>query len=262
MIKILIVEDESIIRKGLIYTINWLEMGCIVIGDAENGEKGLEKINKLLPDVVITDIKMPRINGLEMIEKAKKKFDFETIIISSYSEFEYAKQAIHLEVFDYLLKPIDEEKLKKIIEKVKIKIKDKKIYNEIKEKIENKKENLEIININYYMYSNEQISKRILKMIEYIKENYNKKISIEDIADKLDCSSGYLSRKFREETGITFNNFVNKYKIQKSIELLNSGKYKVYEIADMLGFNNYKYFAQVFKNYMNCSPLKFINTQK
>jgi len=257
MIKLIIVEDEDIIRKGLVYTIDWLSMGCVVVGEAEDGEEGIEKIKELKPDVVITDIKMPKKDGLEMLNEMNKKYDFESIIISSYSEFEYAKKAIKLNVFDYLLKPIDEEKLKQIIEKIKIHIENKKIYQEIKEKSKNINQ-IKVLDINYYINSKKNQSKYTSKIIDYIIENYSSKITIDDLSEKLYISPSYLSRKFKEETEQTFNNFLNKYRVQKSLELLFSGEYKVYEIAELVGFSNYKYFSRVFKKYIKCAPLEFI----
>ena len=111
MLKVLIVEDEDIIRKGLAYTIDWVSMGYTVVGEAANGEEGLEKIKELIPDVVIADIRMPKLDGITMIREASKYIKFESIILTSYAEFEYAQQAIGLKVFDYMLKPIDEAAL-------------------------------------------------------------------------------------------------------------------------------------------------------
>ena len=116
MIRILIAEDEEIIRSGLLYTIDWLSMNAVVVASAATGTEGLEKIKSLRPDIVITDIKMPGMSGLDMIAEAQKeKIDFIPIVLTSYSDFNYAKSAIALRVFDYLLKPVDEEKIKDVV---------------------------------------------------------------------------------------------------------------------------------------------------
>ena len=111
MIKVLIVEDETFIRKGLIGTFDWTAFKCVIVGEGENGLDGLEKIKKLKPDLVITDIRMPKMNGIEMIKKAKESTDFETFFLTSYDDFSYAKEAIDLRVQEYILKPIDEDEL-------------------------------------------------------------------------------------------------------------------------------------------------------
>lgn len=94
MYRVLLVEDEEIIRKGIRYSVPWEECGCSVVGEAENGAVGEEKIAELQPDIVITDITMPVKNGLEMIADTREKFNYIAIILTGYSEFEYAQQAI------------------------------------------------------------------------------------------------------------------------------------------------------------------------
>ena len=87
MIKVLIVEDENLIRKGLVYAINWMAMDSVVVGEGKDGREGLEKIAQLKPDVVMTDIKMPKMSGIDMIARAQEQqlADFIPIILTSYS---------------------------------------------------------------------------------------------------------------------------------------------------------------------------------
>ena len=119
MKKIIIVEDEFRIRNGLSTLINKLDMGCKVIGEAENGFEGLKMISDMEPEVVITDIKMPKMDGLSMIRQAKEmgaSCDF--VILSGYAEFEYAQQGIQLGVMDYLLKPASVSDVKELLNKL------------------------------------------------------------------------------------------------------------------------------------------------
>lgn len=119
MRKVLIVDDEAMIREGLRYVIDWAAFGYEIVGTAENGEVGLEKIKALAPDVVIADIKMPGKNGLEMVRAAiDQSLDFYAIILSGYSDFEYARQALQLGAVNYLLKPVNEDELIDILQKI------------------------------------------------------------------------------------------------------------------------------------------------
>lgn len=256
MLKVIIVEDEDLIRKGLIHTVDWLNLDCTIVGEASDGEEGLKLINDLRPDLVITDIKMPLMDGIEMLEQAKSLHRFHSIILTSYSDFEYAKKAISLKVYEYLLKPIDEEKLIQIVEKVKIEINDEKIIGDIKEKTKINN-NLSLVDLDIYIFSKEENNYYVEEALREIKENYHTKISIETIASKLGVSPSYLSRKFRDVTSQTFVDMLNKYRVQKAVELLNAGKYRVYEISDMLGFNEYKHFSNVFKKYTQLTPSEF-----
>ena len=110
MLRILIVEDEEIIRRGLISVIDWAGMGCRVVGDAPDGLAGLELLRAEHPDVVLTDIRMPRMDGIAMAERARAEGILpQLVFLTSYAEFDYAKKAIALQAADYLLKPVDEE---------------------------------------------------------------------------------------------------------------------------------------------------------
>ncbi len=256
MLKIVIVEDEDIIRKGLIHTVDWLSMDCVIVGDASDGAEGLKLIEEQKPDLVITDIKMPVMNGIEMLEKALGIHKFHSILLTSYSEFEYAKKAISLKVFEYLLKPVDEEKLVSIIDNVKNQIRQQKIYGDIMDRTKTGS-SMELVDLDIYIFSGEEPNFYVNEALKEIKLNYNRKISIEAIASRLGISPSYLSRKFRDVTSQTFLDILNKYRVQKAIELLNTGKYRVYEISDMTGFSEYKHFCNVFKKYTQTSPTEF-----
>ena len=111
ILRVMIVEDEDMIRNGLVKTLPWADMGCTVIGSAGDGKSGLEQIIERRPDVVITDIRMPEMDGFEMLERALAVYRFHIIIFTSYAEFDYAQKAISIHAYDYLLKPLDEKRL-------------------------------------------------------------------------------------------------------------------------------------------------------
>ena len=118
--KVLIVDDEEEIRQGIIKKIDWETYGFKIVGDAENGEDALEKAEKLQPDIVMTDIKMPFMNGLELGEKLKDLMPSTKIIIFSGSDdFEYAKKAIKINALGYVLKPINSMELIEVLKKLK-----------------------------------------------------------------------------------------------------------------------------------------------
>ncbi|MDD6065377.1 MAG: response regulator [Firmicutes bacterium] len=118
---IMLVDDEAEVRQSILCQIPWEELGFQVTADAENGEDALEKMMTAEPDVIITDIQMPFMTGLEFIEKVREDYPGKEIVIfSGFSEFEYAKQAIRLGVKEYILKPVDKEELTEILKKIKI----------------------------------------------------------------------------------------------------------------------------------------------
>ena len=118
--KIMLVDDEEEVRKNIIRKINWEDAGFEVIGDAENGKDALEKIEQNEPDVVLTDIRMPYMDGLSMAEVIRQTYpSIKIVIFSGFDEFEYAKKAIKLNVIEYILKPVNVEELTAILKKIK-----------------------------------------------------------------------------------------------------------------------------------------------
>ncbi len=260
MLKVLIVEDEDIIRKGLVHTIDWLSMDCMVAGDADNGLDGLKLIEAHKPDLVITDIKMPVMDGIEMLEKGLSNNSFYSIILTSYSEFEYAKQAISLKVFEYLLKPVDNQKLADIVGRIHKDSMKKKVLNNLLDKAKTLDEQ-KLVDLDVFILSDSEHNYYVDEALKRIKQDYSKRISIESISNELCVSTSYLSRKFRDMTDQTFLDVLNKYRVQKAIELLNEGKYRVYEVSELTGFSEYKHFCNVFKKYTGNTPTEFIKSQ-
>ncbi len=250
MIKVIIVEDEEMIRRGLVHTMDWLSMGAMVIADAKNGKEGLEKILELKPDVVMTDIRMPIMDGFEMLEKAKAVYDFRSIILTSYQEFDYAKKAISLNATDYLLKPVTEEDLKKTLIKIQEKI-----------NLENKRNEDMGIKLRQdferFMGENKAKNYYVQIALERLVENYREKVSIESIALELGVSASYLSRKFKQITKRTYLEILNEYRVIQAVKLLGEGRYRVSEVADKTGFSDYKHFYSVFKKYTGVTPSEY-----
>ena len=259
MLKVVIVEDEELIRTGLEYMIDWIKMDCTLSGVAKDGAEGLTMICEKHPDVVITDIRMPVMDGIEMIRQARKKCHFRTVIFTGYSDFEYAKSAIQLKVSDYLLKPVDEIQLEHVMADIHREIEYSQTYMEIMELTKNKTMQ-ELEDWSIYRYKDSFENVYVVKAMNMICEQYDKKLTVESVAEELGISISYLSRKLKEFTDQTFLDILNRYRIQKSVQLLKDGTWKVYEIANRVGFSDYKYFCSVFKKYTGMSPTEFVKS--
>lgn len=255
MLRVLVVEDEDIIRKGLVYMTDWLSMDCVVVSEAANGQEGLEKILEFRPDVVIADICIPFMDGIEMIKRASETVRFKSVLLTSYADFEYAKRAIEAKVSDYLLKPVNEEALALLMKRLGEEIAQSRQVEQVLEQAEPEGG---ILNLEYFMQLDCSENKYISKTIEEIRERYAERLSVETISEELGVSASYLSRKFKEVTGQTFLDFVNKYRVQKAIAMLNTGAYRISSISEATGFSDYKHFCSVFKKYTSKSPTKFV----
>ena len=259
MLKVLIVEDEEIIRRGLVYTIDWMGMDCMVVGAAENGKEGLAILAQGEIDLVIADIIMPIMTGIEMLEAAQSLGikPFKSIILTSYATFDYAHKAVHLQVADYLLKPVDEDELRSTVKRIKKSMEESKAYNNIIA-LTQKRDIGKLVDWDVYLNENTLKNSYVAQALYKIRDHFDEKISIDSIAEELDVSASYLSRKFKEATTQTFLEILMRYRIQKAIGLLKMGIYRVYEVSDLTGFSEYKHFCVVFKKYTKTSPTEFV----
>ena len=119
MLKVLVVDDESTVRKGIILGVDWGKMDCVVAGEATNGLEGLEAVERYNPNLIITDVRMPKMDGIEMLTQLRARgCKAQVILLTAYSEFEYARAALQLGAVDYLLKPFRDQELIAAIQRV------------------------------------------------------------------------------------------------------------------------------------------------
>lgn len=248
MRKVLLVEDEDLIRRGLRFQMDWTSVGCVVAGEAASGEEGLEKIGQLRPDIVVTDVRMQDMDGLEMLKRGLELCPFDAIIISGYGEFDYAQQAIRLGVAEYLLKPVDFNVLQAAIQKI--------VSRRQQESLTSRTSDMPLApDLDPVNLTNRYAA----EMLRYIQEHYAERISLTDLSQKLNISCTHLNAKFKAELGYTFHDFLNYYRITRAVELQKQGGLKLYEIAELVGFSDYKYFNKVYKKYVGYPPNKIVN---
>lgn len=260
MIRVLIADDEDRICKLIIKLIDWEALDMEVIATANNGVETLDLIKKENPDIVITDIRMPGYDGLEMIERAIKINDkLEFIVISGYSEFEYAKRAIDYGVRGYLLKPINKDELTKLLFEIKGIIEKKENYKNIeseykdylKNDIGSSKKKLEIL---------ENGSKNTIQIEnakEYIELNYMNNIGLDEVGEYVGLNPSYLSSIFKKEVGVSFVEYLAITRIEKSKELLKEADLKIQDISFMVGYNDVKYFSKLFIKHTGLKPKEY-----
>ncbi len=244
MQKIIICDDETTIRHGLTELIRKHYPKLLISGAASNGFEAVSLILEHSPDVVIMDINMPGMSGIEVIEKINSQCpQTKFIILSGYSEFEYAQKAIRLKVFDYLLKPVDRKKLMETI--------DKALNTSLQE---------EIIAVNNTPGGTDLSLGS--DAVQYIYRNYkNPNLSLSNLAEVLHVSTSYLSRIFRKETDMSFSEFLTKVRMETAISLLGScPEMSTLKISEETGYRNQHYFCKVFKLYKGLTPTEYRNS--
>ena len=235
MYSVYIADDEMWVIVGLKKRIEKTGLPFQVVGEANNGVMALEEIEKKKPDILFTDIRMPGYNGLELLELLRKKeLDTKVVLISGYAEFEYAQSAIRNGAYDYLLKPIDQDKLQTVLER---------ILGDGSTESGNVQELV--------------APSTIRKIMDEIKEHYTENITLTGLAEKYSISVSYLSELLKEHLQLSFSEYISSKRNQKAKELLADDSLSIEQIAEQTGYNDYFYFTKVFKKNTGISPSKY-----
>lgn len=237
-LKVLLADDEHTIREGFKHLFDWEKHGCTLIGEARDGRETLEKIESLDPDIVIIDISMPVLSGLEVIRKIKKQgLKTAFVIVSGYDDFSYCQEALRLKVEAYLLKPVNFEELDEIVDSLKIKLGEKDILSD-----------REIADTD---------RKLIRDMTDYLNEHLGEEINLKVLGEVFYLTPNYISRVFRDELGVNYLTYLTHLRIEKAKKLLLSTDMGIGEISDASGFHDYRTFTKVFKKYESVPPTQF-----
>ncbi|WP_276952811.1 response regulator transcription factor [Enterocloster lavalensis] len=252
MYQVYIVDDAVLTRKALVMTMPWDRWGCVVVGSADDGERAFEEIVKLEPDIVITDIRMVHVSGLELIRRCRAEgIRAQFIIISGYNEFEYAKAALRMEVLDYILKPIDDEELQKAVEKAVQRIGETKALSAERREQEGEIKSLLL------EYDEKNMNAYLRGALRYVRENYARELSIRDVAAHLAISDSYLAKLFKVELNITFLEYLTRVRMRRAMELMRDKNMPIYEVAERVGYRDYRHFSSTFKKLAGVGPKEF-----
>lgn len=241
---IVVAEDEELLLNNLVQKIEKIDQDFEVIGTAQTGKQAYELVAELTPDVVITDIKMPVMDGIELLTKVREHYPLTKFIITSgFSDFDYAKSAISLKVTDYLLKPIDPEELANALLRIK------------KEFQITKASYKEVFNPGTTKMTPSQIAE-LLK--DFLVENYAQDINLNLIANNLNYSSSYLTKIFCQVYNCTPSKYITNLRITYAQRmLLHNPELSIRQIGEMVGYHDQGYFSRIFKKQTGLSPFEY-----
>lgn len=243
MYKVMIVEDEKIIRAGLRKIIEQMDAYYTVSQECSDGIQAWELFQRNMPDLVITDIRMKSMSGLELITKIREaNSDIPIIIVSGYSDFEYAKKALRLQVRDYLLKPISVKELTGILLKLK----------EVLDGMAGADAEPSSVQMT-------EQSSVIGQVKEYVKQHIGDSLSLQYLADHVNISPNYLSTLFKNETGQNISDYITDQRIKKAKSLLCTTNLKIYDVSGLCGYTSPKHFMDVFKKTVGETPMQYRN---
>lgn len=251
MYKTLVVDDEFWMCEGLKVVIEQCCPGFSVTDMAYDGLEAINYMEKNEYDLVITDIRMTEMDGLQFLEEMSKRgWEIPVIVISVYGEFEYARKAFRFGAFDYLLKPLDREEIQQVMQNMKDQLDKENQVDGFKEDDD----------------QGEEKRRKGIQVVNYLKEKvkhaYMKDIGVSTIADEIGYNPSYLSRVFKLETGIGFVQYLTKKRMDVACKYLRETNMSVARIAEQSGYTDDKYFSRIFKKEFGHSPGEYRKRNK
>lgn len=239
MYKVMLIDDEASVRNILKASINWEQLDMQVVGEAGSGIEAINIIDEIDPDIAFVDISMPFMNGIEFTEVAAKRYPkLAIIIMTAFDDFEYARKCVSLPVFEYMLKPIVRTEVTETL----VKLKDK-LDKTVKKTDE------------FY----EEVEPNTIELIQkYIQENYtDSKLNLTSVAQHFGFNSSYLSRKFKQETGKTFLEYINECRMERAMRMALANM-KMFQTSAEVGIPDANYFGRCFKKYTGMSYSEYV----
>lgn len=241
---VIVAEDEELLLNNLVQKLQRLDLGLTVVGTAQTGSRAYELVEQLNPDILIADIRMPVMDGLELLSRVRQRFPLiRTMITSSYSDFEYARTAITIGVCEYLLKPVDPEELYAAMFKIVSQLKaEQSAYEDI-----------------FNPETTRNTPAHIAELLkDFILSNYQTDINLNLIAGNMNYSPSYLTRLFCQQYGSTPSRYITSLRIQKAQFLLtHNPELSVRQIGETVGYHEQGYFSRIFKKQVGVSPVEY-----
>lgn len=252
MYKAAIIDDEPIIVEGLSKVVKWEKYDLELAGTAEDGMSGIEMIRKVRPDLIITDISMPGMDGLAMIAALKSEFpDMEICILTGFREFDYAQKAITLGVTRFLLKPSNMDQIEEALQTMTGNLKKKEgLYGKRQKEVQN--EEPEESGASSFIVRN---------ALEYMENNYSGHLTLADVAEQIYVSQWHLSKLLNKYQKKSFSEILNQIRVAHAKELLRDPSLRIGDIAEQVGFLDMAHFSRVFKKCEGISANEYRNTK-
>ncbi|NRG48426.1 response regulator [Bacillus sp. CRN 9] len=245
MYNLIIADDEYEIRHGLSNYFPWESVGFKVIASVSDGKEVLNMVSKLEIDVVLCDIRMPGMTGIEVAEELYRMNESVFIVfLSGYKDFTYAQKAIEYGVKNYIVKPTKFSELLNVFTKIKIEL------DQIKVEL------LPVKQSTFNKSSEKAVDPVIVKIKDYVIHNFNH-ATLEKAAKTVYMNPHYVSKYFKQKTGKNFSEYLIEIKMEEAAKLLMDLKYKTYEVSEMVGYTNSKNFTRAFSKFFGLTPKEY-----
>ncbi|MGM9649836.1 MAG: response regulator [Butyricicoccaceae bacterium] len=235
-LRVLLVDDEIMIREGFKRLFDWEAHNCEVVGEAADGMEALAKIDSLRPDIAIMDINIPIMNGLKVIQMSRLKHpDTAFVIVSGYDDFSYCREALRLQITDYILKPVNYEEFGTCIDNLKIALFQRRTSRQ----------------------DDPQEGRTIHSITRFLQEHLTEEISLSVLAERFYLNPQYISQLFKSEIGVGFLAYLTNIRMEQAKKLLLTTSLSIAEVSEQSGYGDYRVFTKVFKKTEGITPSQY-----
>jgi len=246
MWKVLLVEDETFVRESVKEIIRWEEMGFTLVGEASNGVEALPMIKNDPPDLVLCDIVMPQMDGLELLQETRKAgITSKFVMLTCIGDFESMRRAMEYGASNYILKlSMSVKDLRETLVKISSELSAQRSPTERPSRLA--------------VTAKEKVTHpEVNKIIDYIEKNYDQDITLKSLARYVMMGENYVSALFKKKTGETLIHYLHRTRVEKAIELLTTTDLPVNRICQNVGFMNDNYFIKIFKRMTGVTPSQY-----
>lgn len=251
----MIVEDEELIREGMKTSIDWSSYGLTLAAAAADGKEALELAVRLRPDIVLTDVVMKEMDGIELVRRLRADIpdkDIRVIMISGHENIDYIKSALKLQVIDYLLKPFHDEELGDVLRRVVASLDAERKQRERVRSLERRLGHEELD-------PNGSDQRKTVRAVKaYIQNAFREELTLAQLAARVHLSPNYLANLFKKETGVTLNDYITEIRLAEAKRLLREEPgILVFDVAERVGYKDGKYFTKLFKREVGQNPSEY-----
>lgn len=251
---LLIADDELFIRQGLL-SLDWKSIGISEVYSASNGSEVRDLLISTQIDIAMLDIRMPGMSGLELAEMVREfSLDTAVILLTGFSDFEYARQALRSEVYEYILKPIRPAEILDTVSKVKTRLIEKRYRDWMASRAQAEQESSDTARQVRAQFS--RVSPLVAEILDEMVRDYAQPLTLEEIAERKHFSQTHISRKIRQEAGYSFIEILRAIRLMNAARLLQQGE-RVNQACSQSGFRDQRYFSQTFRSVFGCSPREY-----
>lgn len=257
MIKVMVVDDDHLVRKGFITMMPWQEHNLVVVGEAGNGKKALEFLETNQVDLLITDLAMPVMSGIDLMRSVKEQYkDMSMVVLTFHQDFELIQEALRLGALDYITKvELEHEQMDDVLRRIVGKMKEQNRGAGVEVQT-----HMHVVEDAEGPYSPE-VTASIWKAVDILHQEFQQELLLPDIAKRVTMSRSYFSRCFRDIVGRTFNDYLREVRVNHAKVLLKQTGKTIGWIATQAGYPNEKYFSKVFREVTGMLPGEFRKSQ-